>query len=160
MKLEKISNIVLLSLVVVSLVTFGLFFFVGFDQKIEETSQTAPKFTDLLIYVQYALFAITAIAMVFAFVYNAMKSSGGDVKAQTGLPANKIFYGVIAFMIASLVIGYVLGMGDSQPIMEGDEEKVSGFMVNITEMFLWSIYILSGAAFIAVGVSLSGILKK
>ena len=33
-------------------------------------------------------------------------------------------------------------------------------MVTITEMFLWSIYILTIAAIAAVGVSMSGILTK
>lgn len=162
MKLEKISNIVLLVQVVVILVCFALFYFVGYDQIMEGTSDiNAPKNTELLLYMMYGLFAITAVAMVYSFVYNATKSSGSDVTKSTGLPANLIFYGTFGFAIVSLVIGYVLGMGDAKAIVDNTgEETTSAVMVNVVDMFLYSIYILSLAAFVAVGVSMSGILKK
>lgn len=161
MKLEKISNIVLLALVAVILVSFALFYFVGYDDLLEGTDMQAPKNTGLLLYMQYTLFVITAVAMVYSFVYNALKSSGSDITKSTGLPANMVFYGTFGFAIASLVIGYILGMGSAEPIVDvTGAETTSAVMVNVVDMFLYSIYILSLAAFVAVGVSLSGILKK
>ncbi|MDE6159576.1 MAG: hypothetical protein K2F69_05740 [Bacteroidaceae bacterium] len=161
MKLEKISNIVLLALVAVILVSFALFYFVGYDDLLEGTDMQAPKNTGLLLYMQYTLFVITAVAMVYSFVYNALKSSGSDIAKSTGLPANMVFYGTFGFAIASLVIGYILGMGSAEPIVDvTGAETTSAVMVNVVDMFLYSIYILSLAAFVAVGVSLSGILKK
>lgn len=161
MKLEKISNIVLLALVAVILVSFALFYFVGYDDLLEGTDMQAPKNTGLLLYMQYTLFVVTAVAMVYSFVYNALKSSGSDITKSTGLPANMVFYGTFGFAIASMVIGYILGMGSAEPIVDvTGAETTSAVMVNVVDMFLYSIYILSLAAFVAVGVSLSGILKK
>ena len=161
MKLEKISNIVLLVLVVVILASFALFYFVGYDNLMEGTDVQAPKNTGLLLVMQYTLFVVTALAMVYSFVYNAMKSSGSDVTKSTGLPANMIFYGTFGFALVSLGIGYILGMGSAEPIVDAaGAETTSAVMVNVVDMFLYSIYILSLAAFVAVGVSLSGVLKK
>jgi hypothetical protein len=107
----------------------------------------------------YGLTVVTAILTVWGVVRGIQSTRGNDPAVTTGVPGGKIVVVTIVLLIASLVVGYVMGMNATE-FTAADGTVTAANMVTITEMFLWSIYILTIAAIAAVGVSMSGILTK
>ena len=107
----------------------------------------------------YGLTVVTAILTVWGVVRGIQSTRGNDPAVATGVPGGKIVVVTIVLLIASLVVGYVMGMNATE-FTAADGTVTAANMVTITEMFLWSIYILTIAAIAAVGVSMSGILTK
>ncbi|MGM9690379.1 MAG: hypothetical protein ACI3ZJ_06060, partial [Bacteroidaceae bacterium] len=69
-KVEKISKIVLWSLIGISLVVMALFLLVGYNTPYEENiKQVNPQMTDLLLIWTYILIFATIIITVGAVIY-------------------------------------------------------------------------------------------
>ncbi|MBQ5643038.1 MAG: hypothetical protein IIV13_04695 [Bacteroidaceae bacterium] len=141
----------------VSAVVFFMFFVFWGDEMYGEYA--APTFTGLLLFLMYGLVALTAGLIVWAVAKSVANSKGTDSAAVKGVPGSKIIAGTVVLTIASLVIGYVLGLGESD-FTAADGTVTSGSMVTVVDMFITSIYILSVVAFASIVVSMSGILTK
>jgi hypothetical protein len=107
----------------------------------------------------YGIVVLTTVLTVWAVVKGILSNKGNDSAATTGVPGSKITVFTWGLFVVSLVVGYVLGIGEAD-FTAADGTVTAANMVTITEMFLWSIYILTIAAIAAVGVSMSGILTK
>lgn len=157
MKIQNISKYVMLAVMAVSLIVFALFFGVWGDEKYGEYD--APTFTGLLLVLMYVLTFLTTGLIIWAVVKSIASSKGTDAAATTGVPSTKISIFTWTLFVASLVVGYVLGIGESD-FTAADGTVTPANMVTVTDMFMCSIYILFLVAVVAVGVAMSGILVK
>lgn len=157
MKIQIISRRVLFACIALAVVCFGAFFTVGYDNPVGDYNE--PQLTELLLWLMYGLTVITALLIVWGIIKGIQSTKGSDPSVTTGVPGSKITAATIILMLASLVVGYVMGMNETE-FTAADGTVTSAGMVTVTEMFLWSIYILTVVAVAVVGVSMSGILAK
>ena len=157
MKIQQISKYVMLAVMAVSFIVFAVFFGFWGDEMYGEYA--APTFTGLLLFLMYGLVLLTSGLIVWAVAKGVASAKGSDSAAVKGVPSTKIVVGTCILFVASLVIGYVLGLGATD-FTAADGTVTPAHMVTVVDMFIWSIYILSVVAFAAIGVSMSGILVK
>ncbi len=157
MKIQEISKYALLAVLAVSTVVFIMFFGLWGDEMYGDYA--APTYTGLLLILMYALTIVTTALVGWAVIKGIASAKGSDSSASTGVPGSKINFCTVVLLVASLVFGYVLGIGE-EDFTAADGTVTSGSMVTIVDMFLWSMYILAVVAFAAVGVAMSGILTK
>lgn len=157
MKIQQLSKYVLLAVLAVSAVVFAMFFGFWGDEMLGEYA--APTFTGLLLFLMYGLVLVTTGLIVWAVAKSVASSKGSDSSAATGVPGSKITVFTCILLVASFVIGYILGIGEPD-FIAADGTKTSGGMVQVVDMFMCSIYILAVVAFAAIAVSMSGILTK
>lgn len=157
MKIQEISRYVMLAVLAVSFVVFAIFFGFWGDEMMGEYS--APTFTSLLLFLMYGMVVLTSALTIFAVVKGVMSTKGNDSAATTGVPGSKITTCTCVLFVLSLVIGYVLGLGEPD-FTAADGTVTPGHMVTVADMFMWSIYILSVVAFGAIAVSMTGVLTK
>ena len=157
MKIQQLSKYVLLAVLAVSAVVFAMFFGFWGDEMLGEYA--APTFTGLLLFLMYGLVLVTTGLIVWAVAKSVASSKGSDSSAATGVPGSKITVFTCILLVASFVIGYILGIGEPD-FIAADGTKTSCGMVQVVDMFMCSIYILAVVAFAAIAVSMSGILTK
>ncbi len=157
MKIQNISRRVLLACIALIVVCFVAFFTVGYDNPVGDYNE--PQLTELLLWLMYGLTVVTALLAIWSVIKGISSTKGSDPALTTGVPGGKITFTTIILLIGSLVVGYVMGMNETE-FTAADGTVTSAGMVTVTEMFLWSIYILTIAAVVVVGVSMSGILTK
>ena len=111
-----------------------------------------PAQTDALLYLMYALFGIaiaaTVIAAVFQFGAALKDNPASAIKSLLGL----------VLLVVVLIIAWAMGSGTPMniPGYEGTDNVY--FWLKLTDMFLYSIYILLFVTVVAIIVS--GIKKK
>lgn len=159
MKLEKLSNIALYSVIGVAVVCFALFFLVDYNNMDFDGVHVSPALTDVLLFLMYALFAITAGLTVWSLVRGALVNSGNNGPSPTGIAGGKVTLCTWAIVIVALIIGVVAGLGE-EPYTTNSGVTTSAGMVTVVDMWLWAIYILAIVAVIAVVISMSGWLTK
>lgn len=153
--IRKVSSYTLLALSCISVLIFFLFFLGGSET--DAKGNTVYEYTGTLLYWTYALFLVTISAtLIFAcknFASSFQTNSRGALVSIGGL---------VAFL-ALLAITYAIGSGE--PI-KGLNEASQGYntsgWLKVTDMWLYSIYVLFIAAVGAVvwgGLS-SRLLKK
>lgn len=151
----KISYWVFYLLMVISAIVFGVFVFVGYDNVsvISGTAMTDPLNTDLLIYWMYILTALCILCALVATLYqfcvgmkyNPMKT----LKSLSGL----VLIAVVIF------IAYLAA--DTTPIRLGTGVLVeANWELTITDVALYTQYVLVGAAVICAIVSLTNVVKS
>lgn len=148
----KISYYVLYVLFAAILVVIGLFFFGG-DAQGEavlvnvDPDMWQPAQTDLMLYLNYALFFIAAIAAIISFVHFLLcntKASMGSVYVLVG-------------SIIVMLITWFMGSAEKLEIPSYTGTDNVGFWAQATDMFLYSIYTLFGATIVAI---ILGSIKK
>ncbi|MBQ8442921.1 MAG: hypothetical protein IJX29_06140 [Bacteroides sp.] len=146
-----ISYYILYALFALIAVVLALFFGVGYNIE-NAAGLVEPQYTDALLYLKYALVAITIILAVGAGLVQFCASLKDDPK------------GAIKTVIALiLVIGLVVvcyGMGSTESVMVNGEPYNDAMWLKVTDMFLYSMYALGVIATIATIVNMSGIFKK
>lgn len=157
MKIEKISKMALYICIGIILVCFGAFLTIGYDNSMGDYNE--PKLTDLIMWLMYILVAVTAAMTVWSVVRGIQSNKGNDSSATTGVPGGKITMFTVCLLVVSLVVGYVLGLGETD-FTASDGTVTTGGWVTMVDAFCVSIGILLVAAAIAVGVSMTGILTK
>lgn len=143
-KIRKFSSWILILCTIITLVVLGLFFFGG-DNEPYKGEMWNPKYVDLLLYWQYALMGITALAAVLLGIYQFASSFKNNPKGGVmGLI-------VIVLFFAMLFITYAIG--DTTPvnvINSEAQEFNTPFWLKITDMWLYSTYILTGLVIVAI----------
>lgn len=137
-KIHRTSRMTLYIGILISIVVVGLFTLGGQvppqEQLVEGMSQ--PKFTDLLLYWTYALLVITIVVCVLFIIFSSLKQLKESPK--------KAFGGLLALLglAALLVITYVIGDGTllNIPGYEGTDNRPP--TLKMTDMWLYSIYIM------------------
>ena len=145
----KASYYALYAMFAIILIVMGIFFFGGDatgDAVIPgvDPEMWQPAQTDALLYLMYALFGIAIAATVIAAVFQfgaALKDNPGN--------ALKSLIGVI-ILVAVVVIAWAMGSDEPLNIPGYDGTDNVPFWLKITDMFLYSIYILFGATVLAI----------
>ena len=141
-RIQKVSGTVLYVMLAITLVILGMFYFGGetpLDQRVvADTSMSEPAHTDTLIYWTYVLLGIAVVATlaaaIFQFVANMVDSPKTALRSLLGL----------ILLVVLLVATY--SAGSDQPLVipgYSGTENVP-FWLKLTDMFLYSIYIMMG----------------
>ena len=147
----KLSYYIFYVLIALILVTLGLFFGVGYDNMVGEYN--SPEHTETLMFLMYAMFAICVLVTILG----ALAQFGTSLK-DNPKGAVKSLIGVALF--AAVFIG-AYAMGSDEPIMlAGGEAYTDTMWLKLSDMMIYSIYLLLGVTAIATLVNLSGIFKK
>ena len=125
-----------------------MFFFGGetpLDQRlVADTAMEEPAQTDALIYWMYILFGIAVIITIAAAIYQFVTGF-----IDSPMTAIKSLLGLILIIVV-LVISWA--MGSDQPlVMPGyDGAENVPFWLKLTDMFLYTIYIMMGAMILLI----------
>ena len=145
----KVSYYVLYVMFAAILVVLGLFYLGGDAQGDSvlmsvDSEMWQPAQTDALIYLMYGLFGLAVIATLAAFLFQfgtALKDNPGK--------ALKSLIGVIILAVV-VFIAWAMGSGEPLNIPGYDGTDNVPFWLKITDMFLYTIYILLGATVLAI----------
>lgn len=156
MKIQKVSGTALYIMLAITLVVLGLFFFGGetpMEQRlVADPAMSEPAQTDAIIYWMYVLFgvtvAITVIAAVYQFITGFIDSPKAAIKSLLGL----------IVLVLVLIISWSIG-SDKALVLQGyDGGENVPFWLKLTDMFIYTIYVLMGTTVLLIlGF---GILKK
>jgi hypothetical protein len=142
----KISYYVLYVLFAITLVVLGLFYFGGnvseADRMVVEMPQ--PIYTDVLLYFTYFLFGLAVAVTLAAFLFQF----GASVK-DSPVTALKSLVGVIAIAVV-LVVSWALSSGEPLALPGYDGTENVPFWLQLTDMFLFTIYFLLGATVLLI----------
>ena len=153
----KVSYYVLYVMFAAILVVLGMFYFGGDAQGDSvlmsvDSEMWQPAQTDALIYLMYGLFGLAVIATLAAFLFQfgtALKDNPGK--------ALKSLIGVIILVVV-VIVAWVMGSGEPLNIPGYDGSDNVPFWLKITDMFLYTIYILLAAT--VLSMIFSSIKKK
>ena len=157
MKIEKISSRVLLGCICLIVVCFAAFLTIGYDNMVGDNNE--PMLTDVIMWLMYLLIAATAALTIWSAVRGIQNNKGNDPAATTGVPGGKITLCTVGLLIASLIIGWICGLGE-EAFTASDGTVTSGGWVTVVDVFMVSMGVLLVAAAIAVAVSMTGIVTK
>ena len=147
-RIQKVSGTVLYVMLAITLVILGMCFFGGetpLDQRlVADTAMEEPAQTDALIYWMYILFGIAVIITIAAAIYQFVTGF-----IDSPMTAIKSLLGLILIIVV-LVISWA--MGSDQPlVMPGyDGAENVPFWLKLTDMFLYTIYIMMGAMILLI----------
>ena len=153
----KASYYALYAMFAIILIVIGLFFFggnatgdaviVGVDPEMWQPAQT-----DALLYLMYVLFGVAIAATVLGAIFQF----GAALKDN---PANAIksLLGLVLLVVV-LVVAWSMGDGTPMQIPSYSGTDNVPFWLKLTDMFLYSIYILLFVTIVAIIAS--GIKKK
>ena len=145
----KVSYYVLYAMLAAVLVVLGLFYFGGDAQSDAivpgvDPEMWQPAQTDALIYLMYGLFGLTVVATVAAFLFQfgtALKDNpGGALKSLVG----------VIILVVVVIIAWSMGSGEPLSIPGYSGTDNVPFWLKLTDMWLYSIYILFGATILAI----------
>ncbi len=153
----RISYYVLYAMFAIILIVIGLFLFrrkcyrrcsdCGVDPEMWQPAQT-----DALLYLMYVLFglaiAATVVAAIFQFGAALKDSPAAAIKSLLGL----------VLLVVVLVVAWAMGDGTPMQIPGYSGTDNVPFWLKLTDMFLYSIYILLFVTVVAIIAS--GIKKK
>lgn len=135
-KIQKVSGSILYVILAISLVIVGLFFFGGEDPNPLVPDMSQPVYTDPLIYLMYALLIvaiiITLIAAVYQFVMNFIDSPKDAIRSLVG----------IIVLVGILIVTWAAGSDQALVMPAYDGTENVPFWLKLTDMFLYTIYIM------------------
>ncbi|WP_294588981.1 hypothetical protein [uncultured Bacteroides sp.] len=145
----KVSYYVLYVMFAAILVVLGLFYFGGNAQGDAvlmgvDPEMWQPAQTNALIFLMYGLFGLAVVATVAAFLLqfgSALKDNPGG--------ALKSLIGVIILAVV-VIIAWTMGSDQTLNIPGYSGTDNVPFWLKITDMFLYTIYILFGATVLAI----------
>lgn len=153
----RISYYTLYAMFAIILIVMALFYLGGDasgDALVPEMDPEMwqPAQTDALLYLMYVLFGVaiaaTVIAAIFQFGAALKDNPAGAIKSLLGL----------VLLVVVMVVAWAMGSGTPMNIPGYDGTDNVPFWLKITDMFLYSIYILLFVTVVAIIVS--GIKKK
>ena len=148
----KVSYYVFYVCIALILVVLGMFFGVGYNET-NAAGLVEPANTPALMYLMYGMFAVTVIATLIG----AIAQFGGALK-DNPKGAVKSLLGLI-LLVVLLIVTY--NIGSSETVVLGDGSEYSDVtMLKVSDMLLYSTYVLFGIAAIGTLINLSGIFKK
>ena len=146
----KVSYYVFYVCIALILVVLGMFFGVGYNET-NAAGLVEPANTPALMYLMYGMFP------VIATLIGAIAQFGGALK-DNPKGAVKSLLGLI-LLVVLLIVTY--NIGSSETVVLGDGSEYSDVtMLKVSDMLLYSTYVLFGIAAIGTLINLSGIFKK
>ena len=147
----KVSYYALYVCFALILVVLGLFYGVGYTNPVGEYN--APEHTETLIYLMYAMFGITVAATLIAAI-----AQFGAALRDNAKSALKSLLGVI-LLVVLLVVTY--NIGSSESVLLADGTLYSDVtLLKVSDMLIYSTYVLFGIAAVGTLINLSGIFKR
>ncbi len=157
-KAHNISFYVFVALIIASIVVFGFFFGVGFDNM--EGKYNAPEHTGTLMYWMYIMAAICILAAVIGAIANTLASFGGPKGVNiTGVPTTVVSAISLVILVGTMVVSYAMASPEPLVMPSGKVFDDSSLLV-LTDTFIYAIYALMAFAGIGLVINLSGIFKK
>ena len=133
---EKLSQSIFYVLVGFAVITFFLFFFVGYDMPFEENPDfNAPFFTNLLLVTMWIFFLLALCLAIYSFVRAGKRNSKGKMK-MNGIPAGNIVWITWGGTLVLLVLTFVLG--SSGMILINGQAFTDWLWLKLSDMFIWS----------------------
>ncbi len=157
MKTEKISKMALYICIGIILVCFALFMTIGYDNPVGDYNE--PMLTDVIMWLMYIMAVVTTGLTLWSIFHGIQSSKGNASGSGSGVPGGKIMLFTIILMIASLVLGAVLGLDETE-FTASDGTVTSAGWVTVVDAFCTSMGIMLVAAIAAVAVCMTGILSK
>ena len=148
----KVSYYIFYVCIALILVVLGMFYGVGYNET-NAAGLVEPANTPALMYLMYGMFAVTVIATLIG----AIAQFGGALK-DNPKSAIKSLLGLI-LLVVLLIVTYNMGSSETV-ILGGGAEYSDTTMLKVTDMFLYSTYVLFAIAAIGALVNLSGIFKR
>ena len=145
-KIHRASKMALIIGVIVSLIVMGLFYLGGqvpVQEKIA-ADLSQPKFTDIVLYWSYVLLVITIAALILfaiAAFFKQLKES--PKKALSG-------FLVLVGIAALFVVTFIIGDGTLMNIPGYDGPDNTPKTLKMTDMWLFSSYVMLVLTFLAI----------
>lgn len=158
MKAHKISFYVFIALIIASLVVFGMFFGVGYENM--QGKYNAPEHTGTLIVFMYVMAAICILATVLGALGGILSSMGGPKGVNiTGVPDKAISVVSVVLLVAIIIGSWAMASTEPLRLPNGNIFDDATLLV-MTDTFIYSIYALMALTTLALIVNLSGIFRK
>ncbi|MDR1880914.1 MAG: hypothetical protein LBQ78_08275 [Tannerellaceae bacterium] len=143
-KIRRLSSWILIVCTIITLAVLGLFVFGGDEPKYNDELWN-PTYTGLLLNWIYILFFLTiASTLIFAVWQFASKFKTNPRGAAIGLAVIVLFAGL-------LYLTYATGNATPLPRLNAEAQVYNvPFWLKITDMWLYSTYILTGLVIIAI----------
>lgn len=136
MKIQKVSGSVLYVILAITIIVAGLFFFGGEDPNPLVPDMSQPVYTDSLTYLMYVLLGITIVitlaAAVYQFVMNFIDSPKAAIKSLAS----------IIVLVGLLIVTWAAGSEQALVMPGYDGAENVPFWLKLTDMFLYTIYIM------------------
>jgi hypothetical protein len=138
MNLIKYTKYVLYVLLLICIIAGGLFFFGG--KHISATGVSVPAYMQLLIYTLIGMLLFTVALTFLIFIVRWISHSRRSPKAAVR--------SVLGFFILTFVLLFCWLCGNSTllPLQSYNSTYNTPFWLRITDMFLYSVYLLIGGA--------------
>lgn len=147
----KVSYYALYVMMALIIFVLAMFFCVGYNNPVGEYN--APEHTETLIYFMYLMFgvcvAVTIIGALAQFVSGLKDNPKGAMKSLLGL----------ILFVAVLVVAYAMS-SDAPLQMASGEIFTDTMLLKLSDMMIYSIYVLLGVAAVATVLNLTGIFRK
>jgi len=140
----RVSYYVLYALFAIIVIVLALFYFGGEMATPVVPDMSNPAYTDTLLYLIYGLFGLTVLAAVIAAVFQF-----GAALKDNPVSALKSLGGVI-LLVLLLVITWAMGSDEPLVIVGYEGTENVPFWLKLSDMFLYSMYFLVGAAIVAM----------
>ena len=145
---EKISQRVFYCLLGLAALVFALFFLVGYDMPFEENPDfNAPLFSNVLLFLMWALFVLAFCLAVYSIV-NSYRKNASKEKMVHGIPAKKIFHitwiGTLVLLVATFLLG------SSSPMLINGNEYGDWLWLKLSDMFVFTSLLMLLGAIVAV----------
>lgn len=158
MKAHKISFYVFIALIIATLVVFGIFFGVGYDNM--QGKYNAPEQTGTLLVFMYAMAALCILVTVIGALGNIISSMGGPKGVNiTGVPDKAISVVSVGLLVAIMVGAWSMASTNPLVLPSGKIFDDTTLLV-MTDTFIYAIYALMVCAILGLVVNLSGIFRK
>lgn len=147
----KVSYYALYVMMALIIIVLAMFFCVGYNNPVGEYN--APEHTETLIYFMYLMFgvcvAVTIIGALAQFVSGLKDNPKGAMKSLLGL----------ILFVAVLIVAYAMS-SDAPLQMASGEIFTDTMLLKLSDMMIYSIYVLLGVAAVATVLNLTGIFRK
>lgn len=148
---HKVSYYVFYFCIALILVVLGVFYGVGYNNPMGEYN--APEHTETLIFLTYGMLAVTIVITLL----------GGLAKFASSFKDNpaSAFKSLIGLVLIIVLLIVAYNIGSDTPISLADGTTYSDTLwLKITDMLIYSTYVLLGIVILGIIANLSGILKK
>ncbi len=141
----RVSYYALYAMFAVILVVLALFYFGGDAEPIPSAPDMQnPVYTNALLYLMYGLMglgiAVTLIAVIFQFAAALKDSPAAAVKSLAG----------VVLLVVILVAAWSMGSDQALVLPGYDGDENVPFWLKLTDMFLYTIYILFAGTILAM----------
>ena len=158
MKAHRVSFFVFVALIIATLVVFGLFYGVGYDNLVGKYN--APEHTGTLIVFMYVMAGVCILATVLGALMNVVSSLGGPKGVNiTGVPDKAISVVSFAILAIVMIVSWVMA-SDAALVLPSGDIFSDAILLKISDLFLYALYSLLALATLGLVVNLSGVFKK